>query len=236
MRILISNDDGYRSSGIEALAAALAPLGDTVIVAPERNRSGASNSLTLDAPLRVFEAAPNVFFVNGTPTDCVHLAVTGLLEPEPDMVVSGVNDGANLGDDVLYSGTVAAAMEGRCLGLPAMAVSLVGQRPRRFDTAARVAHMLVERMAREPLPPETILNVNVPDIGFDQVTRFLRHSSWQPSSRGTGSAGRGSQGQADFLGWAGRTRTGRRTGHGFSCGWQRVCVGDAAAGRPDPAY
>ncbi len=172
MRILISNDDGYRSSGIEALAAALAPLGDTVIVAPERNRSGASNSLTLDAPLRVFEAAPDVFFVNGTPTDCVHLAITGLLDSDPDMVVSGVNDGANLGDDVLYSGTVAAAMEGRCLGLPAMAVSLVGQRPRHFDCAARVAHMLVERMASDPLPSATILNVNVPDVEFDQLRGF----------------------------------------------------------------
>lgn len=172
MRILISNDDGYRSSGIEALAAALQPHGDIVIVAPERNRSGASNSLTLDTPLRVFEASPNVFFVNGTPTDCVHLAVTGLLDPEPDMVVSGVNDGANLGDDVLYSGTVAAAMEGRCLGLPAIAVSLVGQRPRHFAAAARVAHLLVERMALEPLPPETILNVNVPDIEFEQLQGF----------------------------------------------------------------
>lgn len=172
MRILISNDDGYRSSGIRSLATALTPLGDTVIVAPERNRSGASNSLTLDSPLRVFQAETNVFFVNGTPTDCVHLAITGLLEDDPDMVVSGVNDGANLGDDVLYSGTVAAAMEGRCLGLPAIAVSLVGQRPRHFETGARVAHKLVERMSREPLPPETILNVNVPDVAFDQLRGF----------------------------------------------------------------
>ncbi len=172
MRILISNDDGYRSNGIRALATALQPLGTTVIVAPERNRSGASNSLTLDMPLRVYEAEADVFFVNGTPTDCVHLAVTGLLDSDPDMVVSGVNDGANLGDDVLYSGTVAAAMEGRCLGLPAIAVSLVGQRPRYFDTGARVAHVLVERMSREPLPPDTILNVNVPDVPFEQLRGF----------------------------------------------------------------
>ncbi|MGW8368443.1 MAG: 5'/3'-nucleotidase SurE [Gammaproteobacteria bacterium] len=172
MRILISNDDGYRSTGIRALATALQPLGTTVIVAPERNRSGASNSLTLDTPLRVYEAEADVYFVNGTPTDCVHLAVTGLLDSEPDMVVSGVNDGANLGDDVLYSGTVAAAMEGRCLGLPAIAVSLVGQRPQYFDTAARVAHTLVERMSGEPLPPDTILNVNVPDVPFEQLRGF----------------------------------------------------------------
>ena len=172
MRILISNDDGYRSSGIRSLATALTPLGETVIVAPERNRSGASNSLTLDSPLRVFQAEPDVFFVNGTPTDCVHLAITGLLDDDPDMVVSGVNDGANLGDDVLYSGTVAAAMEGRCLGLPAIAVSLVGHRPQHFETGARVAHMLVERMSREPLPPETILNVNVPDVAFAQLRGF----------------------------------------------------------------
>ena len=121
MRILVSNDDGYRSAGIRALASALAEFGDIIIVAPEMNRSGASNSLTLDSPLRMVETEEGVFFVNGTPTDCVHLAITGLMDPDPDMVVSGINDGANLGDDVLYSGTVAAAMEGRCLGLPAIA-------------------------------------------------------------------------------------------------------------------
>jgi 5'-nucleotidase len=172
VRILVSNDDGYRAEGINLLADALANLGDVVIVAPERNRSGASNSLTLDTPLRVFRAEENVFFVNGTPTDCVHLAITGLLDPEPDMVVSGINEGANLGDDVLYSGTVAAAMEGRCLGLPAMAFSLVGERPQHFDAAARIARMMVERLIREPLPRNTILNVNVPDLPFAELKGF----------------------------------------------------------------
>lgn len=169
MRLLISNDDGYRADGICALAEALRELGEIVVVAPERNRSGASNSLTLDAPLRVHRAEENVYFVNGTPTDCVHLAITGLLEQEPDMVISGINDGANLGDDVLYSGTVAAAMEGRCLGLPAIAISLVGQKVTHFDTAARVARMLVEKALEQALPPETILNVNVPDLPYEKL-------------------------------------------------------------------
>ena len=131
MRILLSNDDGYQARGLRTLAEGLAELAEVTIVAPDRNRSGASNSLTLDAPLRVEQAEPNVYYVNGTPTDCVHVAITGLLADEPDMVISGINHGANLGDDVIYSGTVAAAMEGRFLGLPALAVSLVlgdGQR------------------------------------------------------------------------------------------------------------
>lgn len=133
-------------------------------MAPERNRSGASNSLTLESPLRVTRAGADVYFVNGTPTDCVHLAVTGLLEHEPDMVVSGINDGANLGDDVLYSGTVAAAMEGRFLGLPALAVSLVSGADRHFEEAARITRGLVERLVAQPLPKDTILNVNIPDV------------------------------------------------------------------------
>ena len=126
MRILISNDDGYQAQGIRLLADSLKELAEVTVVAPDRNCSGASNSLTLERPLRVEQAEPNVYFVNGTPTDCVHLAITGLLGDEPDMVISGVNHGANLGDDVLYSGTVAAAMEGRFLGLATMAVSLAG--------------------------------------------------------------------------------------------------------------
>jgi len=170
LRILVSNDDGYRADGITALASALSEFGQTVIVAPERNRSGASNSLTLDSPLRLVQAAPDVFFVNGTPTDCVHLGVTGLLDPDPDMVVSGINDGANLGDDVLYSGTVAAAMEGRCLGLPAIAFSLVSRNgPEHLDTAARVARDLVARLIAKPLPRDTILNVNIPDLPHAQI-------------------------------------------------------------------
>jgi 5'-nucleotidase len=188
MKILLSNDDGYRAEGLRALSDALSPLAQTVVVAPDRNRSGASNSLTLDMPLRVLPFAERKFLVvNGTPTDCVHLAISGLFEgeAEPDMVVSGINDGANLGDDVLYSGTVAAAIEGRFLGLPAMAVSLVIQpnSGNHFDTAARVAAELVLRIQRTPLHQATILNVNVPDVPYTalkgyQATRLgFRHRS-----------------------------------------------------------
>jgi 5'-nucleotidase len=171
LKILLSNDDGYRAEGIVCLARHLRELGEVVIVAPERNRSGASNSLTLDVPLRVTRAASDVYFVNGTPTDCVHLAVTGLLDDEPDMVVSGINDGANLGDDVLYSGTVAAAMEGRFLGLPALAVSLVCQSGRHFEVAAAVTSRLVRRLVDVPLPRDTILNVNIPDYADAAAAR-----------------------------------------------------------------
>jgi 5'-nucleotidase len=171
LKILVSNDDGYRADGLRALAAALAPLGDITVVAPDRNRSGASNSLTLDVPLRVFPYEDNRYYVvNGTPTDCVHLAISGLFEHEHDMVVSGINDGPNLGDDVLYSGTVAAAIEGRFLGLPAIALSLVVREGSgsHYATAARVAAELVMRVQRAPLIA-TILNVNVPDIPYEQI-------------------------------------------------------------------
>jgi len=172
MHILLSNDDGYAAPGLIALAEALRPLVDLTVVAPERNRSGASNSLTLERPLRV-AAAPNGFIkVDGTPTDCVHLAITGLLEREPDMVFAGINHGANLGDDVIYSGTVAAATEGRFLGLPAVAISLGSSNPTHFDTAARVAVNLLERVLKDPLPPDTILNVNVPDIPYAELRGF----------------------------------------------------------------
>jgi len=164
MRILISNDDGYFAPGIAALAAALSGLGIVTVVAPERDRSGASNSLTLDRPLSVRKAANGFFFVNGTPTDCVHLAVTGLLDHLPDVVVSGINHGANMGDDTIYSGTVAAATEGYLLGIPSIAVSLLNKAGSHFDTAAQVAYDLVERFARVPPPAATLLNVNVPDV------------------------------------------------------------------------
>jgi 5'-nucleotidase len=185
MKLLLSNDDGYRAEGLRSLIQALKPLGSITVVAPDRNRSGASNSLTLDVPLRVWPFDEGMYYVNGTPTDCVHLAISGLLDEEHDMVVSGVNDGANLGDDVLYSGTVAAAVEGRFLGLPAMAVSLVIQpgSGQHFETAARVAADLVMRIQRSPLHAATILNVNVPDIPFEalqgyEVTRLgHRHRS-----------------------------------------------------------
>ena len=163
MRILISNDDGYFAPGIEHLAAALARCADITVVAPERDRSGASNSLTLDRPLLV-RRAPNGFqFVNGTPTDCVHLAVTGLLDQRPDMVISGINLGANMGDDTIYSGTVAAATEGYLLGIPSIAVSLASKTAEHFETAARFAVEMVERHARAPAGA-WLLNVNVPDV------------------------------------------------------------------------
>jgi 5'-nucleotidase len=174
VKILISNDDGFRAEGIQRLRAALATLAEVTVVAPDRNRSGASNSLTLDVPLRVFEAEPGVYFVPGTPTDCVHLAISGLFDFEHDMVVSGVNDGPNLGDDVLYSGTVAAAMEGRFLGLPTLAISLCTRSAGggHFDTGAEVARLLVARLLERPLPSALILNVNVPDVPFAELRGF----------------------------------------------------------------
>jgi 5'-nucleotidase len=169
VRILVSNDDGYRADGLKTLVEALSSLAEVTVVAPDRNRSGASNSLTLDVPLRVHQHGERMYHVNGTPTDCVHLAISGLFDYEHDMVVSGINDGANLGDDVLYSGTVAAAVEGRFLGLPTMAVSLVLRQARNFATAARVASELVMRLTRTPLHASMILNVNVPDLPYEQL-------------------------------------------------------------------
>ena len=172
MRILLSNDDGYFAPGLACLAAAVGRIAQIDVVAPERDRSGASNSLTLTTPLRLHRAANGFFYVDGTPTDCVHLAITGLLEYEPDIVISGINHGANLGDDVIYSGTVAAAMEGRFLGLPAIAVSLAGRSGANFETAARVVLDLIEKLKSHPLPTDTILNVNVPDVPYDQLNGF----------------------------------------------------------------
>ncbi|MGD2112600.1 MAG: 5'/3'-nucleotidase SurE [Gammaproteobacteria bacterium] len=164
MHILISNDDGYQAAGIRVLADTLRELATVSVVAPDRDRSGASNSLTLDTPIRARQVDDRITCVDGTPTDCVHLAITGLLEEEPDMVVAGINAGANLGDDVLYSGTVAAAMEGRFLGLPAIAVSLASERPTHYGTAAAVTLALIKRLLSGSLPADTILNVNVPDL------------------------------------------------------------------------
>ena len=185
MRFLLSNDDGYFAPGIEALAAGLATLGTVTVVAPERDRSGASNSLTLDRPL-MLRRAPNGFhFVNGTPTDCVHLAVTGMLDQQPDMVISGINHGANMGDDTIYSGTVAAATEGYLLGIPSIAVSLTSFEGKNFATAGRVARELVERFSRQPVWDPILLNVNVPDIPYSQlngqeVTRLGRRHKAEP--------------------------------------------------------
>jgi 5'-nucleotidase len=176
LKILVSNDDGYRAEGIQRLREALATLADVTVCAPDRNRSGASNSLTLDVPLRVFDSGPGVHFIaGGTPTDCVHMAISGLFDFEFDMVVSGVNDGPNLGDDVLYSGTVAAAVEGRFLGLSAVAVSLCTQPDSgaHFDTGAEVARLLVAQLLKKPPEQALILNVNVPDLPRDQIRGFL---------------------------------------------------------------
>jgi 5'-nucleotidase len=172
LKILISNDDGYRADGLRHLHEALKPLAQTTVVAPDRNRSGASNSLTLDVPLRVSQYAENCYSINGTPTDCVHMAISGLFDFDHDMVVSGINEGANLGDDVLYSGTVAAAVEGRFLGLPAIAISLVLNEGHHYATAARVAAELVMRVKRSPVHAATILNVNVPDLPYEQLKGF----------------------------------------------------------------
>jgi 5'-nucleotidase len=164
MKILVSNDDGYQSPGLHALVAALRPLGRVIVVAPERDRSGASNSLTLDVPIRAHRVAEDFYRVEGTPTDCVHLAITGLLDVEPDLVVAGINYGPNLGDDVIYSGTVAAATEGRFLGLPAIAISQDSHAPKHLETAAGIAADLVARLRAQPLESSIILNVNVPDL------------------------------------------------------------------------
>lgn len=172
MHILLSNDDGYSAQGLIALANALRPRARLTVVAPERNRSGASNSLTLDRPLRVSPSESGFIKVDGTPTDCVHLAITGLLHEEPDMVFAGINHGSNLGDDVIYSGTVAAATEGRFLGLPAVAVSLASSNLRYFETAAQVAVTLLQQIQQHPLPADTILNVNVPDVPLSELRGF----------------------------------------------------------------
>ncbi len=169
MKILVSNDDGYLATGINVLTAALEQVADVIVVAPDRNRSAASNSLTVHSPLRVSKVAENRYFVDGTPSDCVHLALTGFLDDEPDLVVSGINHGANLGDDVIYSGTVAAAMEGRFLGLPTIAVSLAGERLEHFDTAARVVTDMVKKIDTASVAADVILNVNVPNLPYDEL-------------------------------------------------------------------
>lgn len=189
MRILVSNDDGYFAPGIAALAEALAAVGDVTVVAPERDRSGASNSLTLDRPLSLRRAANGFHFVNGTPTDCVHLAVTGMLDHLPDMVVSGINHGANMGDDTIYSGTVAAATEGYLLGVPSIAISLVSKHASDFSAAARVARDLAERFQSQPFRAPVLLNVNVPDRSYEelrgvQVTRLGKRHKAEPVIRG----------------------------------------------------
>ena len=175
MRVLVSNDDGVDAPGLRHLAQALREAGHEVtVVAPDRDRSGASNSLTLDQPIRAHRRSDSVWSVAGTPTDCVHLALSGMLESDPDIVLSGINNTSNLGDDVIYSGTVAAAMEGRCLGLPAIAVSLATRdhKALHWESAARAAVEICARLVADPLPADTILNVNVPDLPWDEIRGY----------------------------------------------------------------
>ncbi len=212
MRILVSNDDGYFAPGIMALATALSACAEVTVVAPERDRSGASNSLTLDRPLSVRRAANGYLYVNGTPTDCVHLAVTGLLEDLPDVVVSGINYGANMGDDTIYSGTVAAATEGFLLGIPSVAISLVAEGGGHFETAARIARELVERFRSSPLDQPVLLNVNVPDVPYERlhgtaVTRLGKRHKAEPVVKSTTPRG-------DVVYWVGAAGGAQDAGEG----------------------
>jgi 5'-nucleotidase len=195
MKILLSNDDGYQAPGLQALADALSQVADIVVVAPDQDRSGASNSLTLVNPLRARTMENGFIRVDGTPTDCVHLAITGLLEDDPDLVVSGINAGPNMGDDTLYSGTVAAATKGRFLGLPAIAVSMNSHEPEHIETGARVALELVQRLMRAPLNENVILNVNVPDLPYGELrgirsTRLGHRHKAEPVVKTTDPRGR----------------------------------------------
>ncbi len=185
MRILLANDDGYLAPGLHALYAGLRRLGEVTVVAPEQNASAASNALTLNRPLSVFSADNGFLFVNGTPSDCVHIALTGLLDFRPDLVVSGVNNGANLGDDTIYSGTVAAATEGYLFGLPALAVSLVQKGWAHLDTAVELAVRVAQEVTAQPPQSPVLFNLNVPNLPRDQlrglqVTRLGKRHPSQP--------------------------------------------------------
>jgi 5'-nucleotidase len=185
MKILLSNDDGYFAPGLNILASYLAKFAEITVVAPERNRSGASNSLTLDRPLSVRKASNGFFYVNGTPTDCVHLALTGLMDSAPDMVISGINDGANMGDDTIYSGTVAAAMEGYLLDIPSFAVSMSQHNATHFETAARVTVELIQHTMKTKAKSPLLLNINVPDVPYDAlkgkvITRLGKRHKAEP--------------------------------------------------------
>lgn len=185
MKILIANDDGYNAKGLQALYEALDGLGDLTVIAPESNCSASSNSLTLNRPLSVTKAHNGFYYVNGTPSDCIHVALTGMLDFKPDLIVSGINNGANMGDDTLYSGTVAAAMEGHLFGIPAIAFSLIERGWNHLDTAARVAREVVERAIKQPLTADTLLNVNVPAVPYEalkgsKVTRLGKRYQSEP--------------------------------------------------------
>lgn len=212
MRILLSNDDGYFAPGLSLLAQTLSQIAEVTVVAPERDRSGASNSLTLDRPLSLKKAASGFYYVNGTPTDCVHLAVTGMLSELPDMVVSGINHGANMGDDTIYSGTVAAATEAFLLGIPALAVSLAGHRMGHYATAAEVALQLVERYRANAFSQAMLLNVNVPDVPLSElqgmvVTRLGKRHKAEPVLKTLSPRG-------DTLFWVGAAGAAQDAGEG----------------------
>lgn len=225
MHILLSNDDGYFSPGLDALAKALSALGEITVVAPERDRSGASNSLTLDRPLQVRRAASGYFYINGTPTDCVHIALTGLLETRPDLVVSGINDGANMGDDTIYSGTVAAATEAHLLGVPALAFSLAERGYRELESAAAVARRLVEAFLARPPADNALLNINIPALPLDRIagirtTRLGKRHFAEPVIRTTNPRGQ-------VIYWIGPAGSARDAGpgtdfHAVEHGWVSV--------------
>ena len=225
MRILLSNDDGYFAPGLAALAQALSTVAEVTVVAPERDRSGASNSLTLDRPLTLRQSSSGFHYVNGTPTDCVHLAVTGWLSQLPDMVVSGINHGANMGDDTIYSGTVAAATEGFLLGIPSIAVSLAGVTMGHYATAAQVALDLVQRYRKQPLAQAMLLNVNVPDMPYAslkgvQTTRLGKRHKAEPVVKAENPRG-------ETLYWVGAAGAAQDAGegtdfHAVAQGWVSV--------------
>ncbi|MEW5880935.1 MAG: 5'/3'-nucleotidase SurE [Pseudomonadota bacterium] len=212
MRILVSNDDGYLAPGVVALADAMRPFGEVTVVAPEQNHSGASNSLTLTRPLTVHRADNGFLFVNGTPTDCVHIALTGLLEQPPDLVVSGINNGQNMGDDTIYSGTVAGAMEGFLFGVPAIAFSLVERGYAHLDSAARVAADIVARYIADPIPGPFLLNVNIPNLPYEAIagvtgTRLGRRHHAEPVIRSESPRG-------ETIYWVGSAGSARDAGPG----------------------
>jgi 5'-nucleotidase len=212
MLILLSNDDGYFAPGLNILAEHISKIADIIVVAPERNRSGASNSLTLDRPLTVRKAGNGFYYLNGTPTDCVHLAVTGLIEEVPDMIISGINDGANMGDDTIYSGTVAAAMEGYLLGIPSFAVSMSQHNATHFETAAKVIVELIEHYKAKTFPAPILMNVNVPDVPYAElkgkvVTRLGKRHKAEPVIKSTSPRG-------DTLYWVGPAGSAADAGEG----------------------
>jgi len=186
MRILISNDDGYKADGIIQLAKSLSEIAEVIVVAPSENKSAASSSLTIGKPLKPIQIEKNVYAIDATPSDCVHLALCGFIKESIDLVVTGINFGANLGDDVIYSGTVAGAIEGRFLGLPSIAMSLASWECKHFETAGNIAKLLVNQIDKAPLAYNTIINVNVPDIPISEIkgirsTRLGNRHKSEPS-------------------------------------------------------